>query len=256
MQQNPPPLMLTRDLKLLGYDDLADPRIGQNDAAVNELGTVILPAPQKNFTWECFWLPLWNAAARRLRGASEVFIHGYSMPLADLKARELLFDNISRSATVNVYCRSSSDSIADEFRRRGFRTVKPFPAIGFETWVTSECAQKRVAEYPSVSLFEGGESAAGPRRSALLNRTRTCNPPSWWTKSEKGTEEERSLLEGKGFQVAEDCRGDIYYVLPEGVHILHLYADGTWDCDKAPPDWSLEEYFARLEPLLAVARRS
>jgi hypothetical protein len=174
------------------------------------------------------------------------------MPLADSKARELLFSNIGKSASINVYCRGKSDSIADEFRRRGFKTVRPFPAIEFETWVTSGCTHERLEEHPSVSLSEGCESAAG---SALFNRRRACNPPSWWTKSEKGKEEEQLLLESKGFQVAEDCRGDIYYVLPEGGHILHLYADGTWDSDKAPPDWSLEEYFAWLEPRLAAARR-
>jgi hypothetical protein len=251
MQQNPPPFMLTRDLKLLGYDDLVDPRIGQNDVAVNNLGTMILPDPRKEFSWEGFWSPLWGAAAERLRGASDVFIHGYSMPSADSKARELLFGNISKSATINVYCLNKSDDIGDEFRARGFRTVKPFPATGFEAWVTSECAHKRLEQYPSVSLSEGGESAAGQGRPALFSRRRACNPPSWWTKSEKGKEEEQLLLESKGFQIAEDCRGDIYYVLPEGGHILHLYADETWDSDKAPPGLSLEEYLAWLEPLLA-----
>jgi hypothetical protein len=76
MQQDPPPMMFTRDLKLLGYDDLADPRIGPNGVAVNNMGTLILPDPLKDFFWEAFWLPLWNVAAERLRWASEVFIHG------------------------------------------------------------------------------------------------------------------------------------------------------------------------------------
>jgi hypothetical protein len=202
IHQNPPPFMLTRDLKLLGYDDLVDPRIGRNDAAVNNLGTVILPDPRKEFSWEAFWLLLWKCAAQRLREASAAFIHGYSMPSADSKARELLFDNISKSATINVYCLSKSDDIADEFRARGFRTVKPFPATGFDAWVTSERADKRLEQCPSVSPSGGGGSAAGRGRPALFSRKRACSPPSWWTKSERGKEEEQLLLEDKGFQLA------------------------------------------------------
>jgi hypothetical protein len=80
MQQSPPPLMFSRDLKLLGYDDFADPRVGRNNIGINNSGTFVLPDPKKQFFWERFWRPLWGAAARRLKAASEVFIHGYSMP--------------------------------------------------------------------------------------------------------------------------------------------------------------------------------
>jgi hypothetical protein len=136
MQENPPPLMFSRDLKLLGYEDLADPRVGTstNSVGINNAGTLILPDPEKRFFWERFWSPLWNAAAQGLRAAREVFIHGYSLPASDLKARELLFGNINPEATINVHCRSTSARIADEFRRRGFAGVQAFPEIGFEAW--------------------------------------------------------------------------------------------------------------------------
>jgi hypothetical protein len=137
MQENPPPLTFSRDLNILGYDGLVDARIGPNGVAVNNSGTFILPDPQKKFYWEQFWLPLWTAAAQRLRDATEVFIHGYSMPSADVKARELLFENINRDAIVNVHCRSTSDLIVEDFRRHGFKNVNSFPAIDFETWATS-----------------------------------------------------------------------------------------------------------------------
>jgi hypothetical protein len=133
MQENPPPYILKRDLALLGYDDLSDPRLGKSDLAVNNAGTFILPDPRKKFFWERFWEPLWRAAAERLRRSSEVFIHGYSMPPVDSRARELMFGNIDHDATIGVYCRSSSDRIADEFRGLGFTDVKAFPEIGFET---------------------------------------------------------------------------------------------------------------------------
>ncbi|MGA2120046.1 MAG: hypothetical protein ABSH56_35575 [Bryobacteraceae bacterium] len=61
------------------------------------------------------------------------------MPLADVGARDLIFDNIDRGAAINIYCRRSGDSIADEFRSRGFENVKAFSAIGFETWAADTC---------------------------------------------------------------------------------------------------------------------
>lgn len=134
MQENPPPLMFSRDLKLLGYQDLVDPRVGGNGVGINNAGTLILPDPNKQFYWERFWSPLWDGAAARLRAAREVFVHGYSMPASDLKARELLFGNISPDAAINVHCRSTSNRIADEFRSRGFARVQAFPEIGFEAW--------------------------------------------------------------------------------------------------------------------------
>jgi hypothetical protein len=137
MQENPPPLMFSRDLKLLGYADLADPRVGGNGVGINNAGTLILPDPKKQFFWERFWSPLWSGAAQRLHEAREVFIHGYSMPASDLKARELLFDNINPDASISVHCRSTSNRIADEFRSRGFANVRAFPMIGFEAWAAS-----------------------------------------------------------------------------------------------------------------------
>ena len=136
MQQNPPPLMFSRDLKLLGYDDLADPRVGRNNVGINNSGTFILPDPKKQFFWERFWRPLWGAAARRLKEASEVFIHGYSMPPADQKARDLVFRNISPDAAINIFCRSTSERLAHEFHGHGFLRVNSFPEIGFETWAS------------------------------------------------------------------------------------------------------------------------
>jgi len=137
MQENPPPIMFSRDLKLLGHDDLADARRGGGTVGINNAGTLILPDPTKQFFWERFWSALWAAAAARLRDAREVFIHGYSMPAADLKARELLFANINPGAPINIHCRSTSERIVDEFRRRGFSHVKGFPSVGFETWATT-----------------------------------------------------------------------------------------------------------------------
>ena len=137
MQDAPPPVIFPRDLKLLGYDDVSDPRVGPNGISIDNEGTFILPDPKKKFFWERFWSPLWNAAASQLHQADEVFIHGYSMPDADAHARKLLFENIRKSAAVNVYCRSKSTEIAGEFQTRGFTRVSSYPAIRFEEWATA-----------------------------------------------------------------------------------------------------------------------
>ena len=136
MQESPPPLMFSRDLQLLGYEDLADPRVRANGVGVNNSCTFVLPDPKKQFLWQRFWQPLWGAAAQRLREASEVFIHGYSMPAADQQARGLLFGNIDRNAVINIHCRGTSDRLAGEFRAHGFAKVNSFPEIGFETWAS------------------------------------------------------------------------------------------------------------------------
>jgi hypothetical protein len=136
VRDEPPPLMFPRDFAILGYDALVDPRIGSGGIGVNNSGTFILPDPNKRFYWQRFWVPLWTEAAKGLRGTNEVFIHGYSMPTADSKARELLFDNVSKAAAINIHCRSMSGRIAEEFRAHGFTNVKSFPAVGFEEWAS------------------------------------------------------------------------------------------------------------------------
>jgi hypothetical protein len=104
---------------------------------VDNSGTFILPDSEKTFYWDSFWGPLWNAAAERIREANEVFIHGYSMPPADERARQLLFDNIEKSAAISIHCRSVSDRIAEEFRSLQFKNVRPFPSVDFEAWAVS-----------------------------------------------------------------------------------------------------------------------
>jgi hypothetical protein len=134
IQGQPPPYMFSRDFAVLGYKTLKDARVTGDGMGVHNSGTFILPDPRKKFFWEASWEPLWNAAAARLRAADEVFVHGYSMPPADVRARQLLFDNIGKSTPVNIHCRSGSDPIAHEFRSLGFGDVRSFPNVGFELW--------------------------------------------------------------------------------------------------------------------------
>jgi hypothetical protein len=128
--------MFPRDIELLGYQGLRDPRIGDGGRAVNNTGTVILPDTDKRFYWKDLWQPLWRSAAERLRGVQELFIFGYSMPCADDRARRLLFDNVSRGAAIHIYCVDGSERIAREFRRLGFTNVRPASKAKFELWAS------------------------------------------------------------------------------------------------------------------------
>jgi len=133
MQKVLPPLVFKRDLDLLGYRYLSDGRI-PNDGVAVDGSTLILPSPNKRFSWEPLWEHLWRCAGERLRSAEEVFIHGYSMPLADDRARMLLLDNINHRSPVHVFSKGHSERVANEFSSRGFRDVRPNPTIEFETW--------------------------------------------------------------------------------------------------------------------------
>jgi hypothetical protein len=72
----------------------------------------------------------------------------------------------------------------------------------------------------------------------------TCACGTTWFRAcgVKGTPEEEAHLELSGFSAMQDVQGDVYYVMPEGGHILHLYAGGEWDSDKAAREQSLEDY--------------
>ena|SRR5271157_3909373 len=86
-----------------------------------------------------------------------------------------------------------------------------------------------------------------PKDNASGSFTCACNTPWHRCRGEKGAEEEHLLLASKGFQMAQDCQGDVYYIGPEG-QIIWLYSDSEWICDEAPADCgSLEKYFDWLE---------
>ncbi|MFZ0633872.1 MAG: hypothetical protein WAM56_21460 [Acidobacteriaceae bacterium] len=47
-----------------------------------------------------------------------------------------------------------------------------------------------------------------------------------------GEPDEVQLLSDHGYSRQQDMAGDVCYVSPDDV--IHLYADGTWESDKAP----------------------
>jgi hypothetical protein len=60
----------------------------------------------------------------------------------------------------------------------------------------------------------------------------------------KGTPEEEALLEQSGFSATQDVQGDVYYFWRG--HIIHPYANGEWNSDKALREQSLVDYLASI----------
>ncbi len=125
-----PVLYFRPDLEYLGYPAFVDPNCaGLTQAAV--LPVMIMPAFGKKFSlsstsgqeWKPFWEDLWRKAEIGLRVAEEIAIIGYSLPLTDERARDLLFQRANRDARLYVCCRQDTETIAQEFRNHGFLNI-------------------------------------------------------------------------------------------------------------------------------------
>ncbi len=133
------PVIRPEEFQFLGYDDIRDPEF--NGGVIN---TLIMPALNKRFymrtsfgkEWRSFWDLLWGQAKTVLQRSEEIIIHGYSLPLADIRARNLLLQHSNPRATVTVCCRNDSERIAAEFCRQGFCSVTPLSNTSFEEWAT------------------------------------------------------------------------------------------------------------------------
>jgi len=126
-----PAVFGTREFAFLGYgEDIRDPltanvtRTGGNPA-------LILPTLHKNFfhqttfgrEWEPFWDDIWGQAGEALRASKKIVVIGYSMPVADERARDLVLKRTNPNAEVAVFSGSDSDSICRAFRNRGYENV-------------------------------------------------------------------------------------------------------------------------------------
>src|SRR5262249_1324526 len=82
-----------------------------------------------------------------------------------------------------------------------------------------------------------------PRPNAEGRFVCACKGKHWiGVQGVEATPEESALLAAKGFSVARDKDGDVYYLGP-GNRIIWVYPDGTWTGDKpASHDPSLAAY--------------
>jgi hypothetical protein len=126
-----PCLFGDRDFTYLGYSEqVRDPlrrgitRTGANPA-------LILPTLHKDFfhqtsfgrEWEPFWNYIWEQAQQSLRSAEKIVVIGYSMPVADERARELLLKHSNPNAEILVFSGSRTGAICECFLQNSFQTV-------------------------------------------------------------------------------------------------------------------------------------
>lgn len=136
------PVMLPCDLQFLGYDDPSGPGVYQGGAVV---GRLILPGRNKQFSvetsfgtelWE-FWRDLWTQAEGALEACSKIVVCGYSLPAADQRARELLFDVPPKDVSIEVVSGRDSERITSEFKTAEFSNIVTFGRGHFEDWLDS-----------------------------------------------------------------------------------------------------------------------
>jgi hypothetical protein len=138
-----PVIFFQREFEALGYPvGTIDPECAGISASGLEF-CLILPILSKKFyfqtrygrEWEHFFHALWRQAYEALRASDEVVIIGYSLPAADMHARKLLFDGISRDARIVICSGVDSDRLCEMFRCQGFRRIASVPSGLFEQYL-------------------------------------------------------------------------------------------------------------------------
>jgi len=138
------PVIPTDELEFLGYEGVKDPRFRIGGGFITPM---ILPTLSKDFyfktslgiEWEEFWDSLWNQAKEALKQAIHVFLLGYSMPIADERARELILLNVKKDARITICCFRDSVHISKQFKNAKFQNIETLEDVRFEQWAASTC---------------------------------------------------------------------------------------------------------------------
>lgn len=127
-----PVLLIQEDFSFLGYGP--GPRDPKCPTAVScaAFPALIVPTREKRFYARTtggteqreFWDELWRQAGEALENAEDAVVIGYSMPLADGRARDLLLNRPRSGATTTVACAADSASLRNEFVSHGFSRVQ------------------------------------------------------------------------------------------------------------------------------------
>lgn len=144
------PVIHRADLSYLGYENFE----GRTYESGGAPPCMILPGRSKQFFYDTslgrefsqFWENLWLQAEAALSGCEKMVICGYSLPEADARARKLLLESMSKTATVEVISGSDSERIAAEFRGAGFVNVATPQGKYFSDWVQSLMDQQMAGE--------------------------------------------------------------------------------------------------------------
>ena len=143
---NRPVLFFRPDLEYLGYSDFVDPRCAHLDSAAS-LPAMIMPALPKTFhfattygeEWREFWDALWWRAESAIANADQLAVIGYSLPIADERARAMLLGSANKAARLSICCGKATASLEQEFRDHGFTNIQTGTHT-FEDFLTRETA--------------------------------------------------------------------------------------------------------------------
>lgn len=144
---NRPVLFFRPDLEYLGYPDFIDPRCSRLDTAAS-LPAMIMPALPKHFhfattygeEWKDFWDGLWWRAEHAIENADELAIIGYSLPLADQRARAMLLASANKGVRLSICCGIATAKLEQEFRDHGFSNIQG-GAPTFDAFLIRETAR-------------------------------------------------------------------------------------------------------------------
>jgi len=162
---NRPVLFFRPDLEYLGYSDFVDPRCAHLDSAAS-LPAMIMPALPKTFhfattygeEWREFWDALWWRAESAIANADQLAVIGYSLPIADERARAMLLGSANKAVRLSICCGNAPVSLEREFREHGFTNIQT-GAHTFEDFLTRETA--------GVCADAGENLDKGPRNHSV-----------------------------------------------------------------------------------------
>jgi hypothetical protein len=134
------PTIAETDAKYLGYSEFSGRTFKGGGVTMESL---ILPGRCKRFFVETsfgrelekFWDALWSQGARALEKAETLVVCGYSMPKADIRARDLLLRNTRKEASITVLSGGDSECIVNDFRDAGYYNVEVLKRGYFEEWI-------------------------------------------------------------------------------------------------------------------------
>ena len=139
------PIIDRSEFEFLEYSDVSDP---QDHRGRVRIESIIMPTARKQFynettfgrEWEKFWDSLWLLAGEALSRTNEVYLIGYSVPVYDARAGNLIETRLGSGAVMTVCCRNDTTGVIESVRKLlAHRNIDVRPACdnSFAGWVST-----------------------------------------------------------------------------------------------------------------------
>jgi hypothetical protein len=153
---SPRPAIGTRELDFLGYSGQRDPIFPGGQPAL----PAMIIGRNKRFSfdtgfgpeWGDFWRGLWEQAATALAHAERIVICGYSLPMVDEAAWNLMLKTPNKRAEIVILSgKRRTDEIVAEYARRGFTNARAACQVHFEQWVAQSIVEGSYGQRPTTN---------------------------------------------------------------------------------------------------------